>query len=483
LALFPADPTYLYLLSRTAPSHPGLPGALLARAAAISLHPQFLYELGNAYLDGDEPAKACRAFRRTIAFLPGEFAVLANAAEALARDNRVEQAIPLHRRALAAKPDATLVLSNLAQAWTRLDHMTAAWRSARKALGLDPGLAAAHVNAGLALQGFDQQIDAEHCHRRALASDPESAEAKFALATSRLAKGDLKEGFRLYESRFGLREMRSAVGHWRVPAWDGSIRPGLRLMVWCEQGFGDSMHFIRYAVIAARSGIQVTVACPEPLRRLFGTLAPTIGICSLDNPPEVDAQVPLMSLPYLLGIAGDPVPAEVPYLHPVSSAPAEIVTARGPCVGLIWAGRPEYRGDRLRSMTPDVFRRLAETLIREDARLFSLQVGPRRDDLCDLASVIDLGGGFNDFADTAAAISALDLVIAVDSSVAHLSGALGCPTWLMLQHVAEWRWFKDRSDTPWYPTMRLFRQRTRGDWVSLVSEIGRAFQAWRRDWR
>jgi tetratricopeptide (TPR) repeat protein len=471
LVLYPADSAALNLLGHS------------ARAASISPKAQFFYDLGNALLAAGSPAEACRAFRRAIAFLPGDLAILANAAEAAARDNRVEQAVPLHQRALAAKRHATLVLSNLAQAWTRLGRMDRARQAARQAIGLDPALAAAHVNVGLALQGADDRADVEPHYRRALAAEPKNAEAEFALATCRLAEGDLATGFRLYESRFRLREMRSAVGHWRLPAWDGKVKPGLRLMIWCEQGFGDSIHFIRYATIPARAGARVTVACPEPLRRLFEGLAPTIRTCPLDAAPEVDAQASLMSLPHLLGIAGNSMPAEVPYLHPISPAPPQVLATARPRIGLAWAGRPEYHGDRLRSMTLETFRTLAATLSQEDVRLFSLQVGPRRDDLRGVTTIVDLGGEFRDFADTAAAIAALDLVIAVDSSVTHLAGALGCPTWVMLQRVAEWRWLKGRTDSPWYPTMRLFRQARLGDWPSLIMEVVQSLRAWRETWQ
>jgi hypothetical protein len=224
--------------------------------------------------------------------------------------------------------------------------------------------------------------------------------------------------------------------------------------------------------------MKVTIACLEPLRRLFRSLDPAIAACGFDTLPAADAHAPLMSLPKLLGTCLADVPANVPYFRTDALAPALLRTAPPPRIGLVWAGRPEYRADRTRSFSPEVFRRLVSALAPVGARLFSLQVGARRSDLRDApAPILDLGGDFSDFADTAAAIDGLDLLISIDSAVAHLAGALGRPVWVMLAYVPEWRWLEGRSDSPWYPTMRLFRQPRAGDWESVIADLKAALPA------
>lgn len=447
-----------------------------ARATAPAPDAAIFFHLGNLYFLLSDPKRAKTAFRRAIALQPAEIALLANGAEAVALVGDLHGAARLHLRALALRRNGAFSWANLAQILSRLDKAAPAVRCGRHAIILEPALGVAHVNTGLALNLLKRREEAETSFRRAMAIDPSSPDGPFSMAITRLSAGDFEKGFALYENRFRRRDLRGTLDRWPVPFWDGTVKKGLRLLLWTEQGFGDSIHFVRYAPLLARVGLDVTVVSSAPLQRLFRSLNPPVNVCSFDAFPDADAHAPLMSLPRLLGTRLENVPADVPYLRAEVVPPSSVRTAPFPRVGIAWAGRPEQHADRMRSLTADGIRRLCSALASCGAHLFSLQVGPRRDDLRHAwVSIVDLGGDFADFADTAAAISGLDLVISVDSSVAHLAGALGRPVWLMVSHVPEWRWLDTRIDNPWYPTFRLFRQPKESDWTSVFAEIEQEF--------
>ncbi len=444
-------------------------------------HDRTLFALGNADLLANRPSSALTAYRRAIALCPHAIWLLSNAAEALAQLNEVSNAVAWQRRALAVTRGAAKVLANLAHALTRLDQPDAGLSEARAAICLEPALSAAHVNHGLAATTLDLQSYAELFFRRALAIAPESAEASFALATVRLKAGDLLQGFRLYEHRLRLASMRSAGEQWPAPMWNGRFVPGLRLLLWCEQGFGDAIHFVRYAPILARHGIKIVLATPAPLKRLFSCLEPQIQICGLDDTPPVDVQLPLMSLPHLLKTDLGDIPSATPYLSRVTAEGNPAAARGGPLrVGFVWAGRPEYSLDRIRSIPPDLVPSLVSALSTSGGELHSLQIGPRQRDLAGLQTpIVDHGESLHDFADTADAILRMDLVVSSDSAVSHLAGALGRPTWVLLAYSAEWRWLEGRSDSPWYPSARLYRQPRRGDWDAVIWSVARDLAAWR----
>ncbi len=452
------------------------------RAAAIEADGLLHYELGTALLLADEPSAALTAFRRAVAMLPATLFVLANASEAMAQRNLLENAIAWQRRALALDRGAARVLANLAQALNRTEQPEAGIRKARGAICLEPALVAARVNEGLAVNALGLRSEAERSYGRALDIEPTNAEAAFALSTCRLAAGDLRHGFQLYQRRFELTEMQRTRTHWAAPFWNGEIRSGLRLLLWCEQGFGDSLHFVRYAPILARRGVDLTLAAPTPLQRLFASLRPAIPVCGLDDvPTRIDAHAPLMSLPHFLGTTLESIPADVPYLHADDrDSTALPVNGDRPRIGLFWAGRPEYKADRMRSLPPESLAALVDVLATAGGSLHSLQVGPRQVDLETLRHpILDHGDRFRDFADTASVMAELDLVVTIDSAVAHLAGALGRPAWVMLSYVPEWRWLERRSDSPWYPASRLYRQLRRGDWESVIGAIAADLPIWR----
>jgi hypothetical protein len=268
---------------------------------------------------------------------------------------------------------------------------------------------------------------------------------------------------------------------WGVPLWNGTVTPGLKLLVWAEQGLGDVVHCCRFAPLFAERGLQVYVHAPAALVRLLKTLRGSAGVIGPGEAmPTVDAHVPVMSLPRHWGMTRlEDAPGPVPYLSAdpeLARACREKVRAGARfVVGVAWRGNPQYAGDRARSAPPGEFARLANLA---GVRLVSL-MKECADEECRAAGAADVGArDWADFAEAAAAVVNLDLVISVDTAAAHLAGALGIPTWIALPTAPDWRWGLDRDDSPWYPAVRLFRQVRRGQWgpvfERIAQELGRS---------
>jgi hypothetical protein len=319
--------------------------------------------------------------------------------------------------------------------------------------------------------------------RRAIRLAPNYAEAHKNLAHSLLRGGQFAEGWREYEWRWQCREFPRLP--YTQPAWDGSPLEGRTLLLCAEQGLGDTIQFVRYAPLLKRRGGRTVVAAQKPLLPL---LAGCPGIDALADrdaaPPPYDVFAPLLSLPRLLGTTPADVPAEVPYLQArpdlVERWREELRPLDGFRVGIAWRGSPGYRMDRLRSFPLSHFEPLARL---PGVRLVSLQKGPGVEQLRELDGrfpVVDLAGRLDEasgpFMDTAAVMRNLDLVVSCDTAVAHLAGALGVPVWLALSCAPEWRWLVGREDSPWYPTMRLFRQESAGAWEDVFRRMAAALR-------
>jgi tetratricopeptide (TPR) repeat protein len=345
------------------------------------------------------------------------------------------------------------------------DKATAA---AEKAIALKPSLAEAHLCLGAALANRGQFDRAIAVYRDAIRIRPEYPAAHLNLALALLVTGNLEQGWPEYEWRQRC-AAALAPRQFSQPAWNGENLDGKTILLHAEQGFGDAIHFIRYLPMVAKMGGKILLECQPPLIRLFQNFPGIERIIPAGQASgHFDLHCALPSLPLMFRTALDSIPAPIPYLaadpHAVESWRTRIdQSGKQLQIGLVWAGSSENRNDRNRSIPLAKFSPLANP---DRLRFHGLQVAPPPANPG--ISVIDWSNHIKDFADTAALIANLDLIISVDTSVAHLAAAMGKKVWLLLPFPPDWRWLLDRTDSPWYPTIRLFRQHTPGDWDSVI---------------
>jgi len=390
----------------------------------------------------------------------------------LRRLGRREAAVACYRRALVLKPDNAGAYTNLGNVLRELGRLEVAAASHRRAVALAPDSADAHYNLGLVLRDLGDTDAAMQEFAATLKLDPGHADCRWDRALTLLQTGDFKQGFKEYEWRWKLK--RAEPRAFKQPLWDGGALKGKTILIHAEQGFGDMIQFARYIPMVKAKGGNVVVEVAAPLARLFSTVP---GVAQVVNAgaalPKFDVYAPMMSLARMLGTTPQTIPANVPYLKaPEAHAPQLPATmSRARKVGIAWAGRPTHQNDANRSVT---FTHFVELLGLPQTTVYSLQQGPAADEIvaagCQ-ALVLDVGRRMRDFADTAAVIEQLDLVISVDTAVAHLAGALGKPVWVVLPYPGDWRWMAGRDDSPWYPTMRLFRQRVPGVWGPVFERV------------
>jgi len=416
---------------------------------------------------------------------PEEHRAYGNLAVALKNVGLPERAVAVGRRALALMPADAGLLSNLGLALSmQIGGDEAAFNALSRALVLEPNHAETRMNRVLVLLGQHRLGEAEEACRRLIAERRVDAGAHTLLATCLLLQGDLATGFREYEWRTRLTDGQVEGRGLSTPPWEGDALNGRRILLHDEQGLGDAIQFARYAPLIARCGARVIVECNDALVRLLATLPGVEAVVGRSaTTPAHDVHAALMSLPHLLGTTLASIPAEVPYL---AAEPALVGMWRdrlGPAqaklrVGLVWAGNADLPTDHKRSPGLEA---LLPLLDLPGVAFISLQKGSGRSDLERLGGRVpagfrDVGDSLEDFADTAAVLTQLDLIISADSAVAHLAGALGRPVWTMVRAESEWRWMLERMDSPWYPTMRLFRQRRAGDWSDVVAALCTALQ-------
>ena len=390
---------------------------------------------------------------------------------------RLSDAVMCYEEALRLDPECAEAHSNLANTLDRAGRFEDSLAHRLEVVRLRPERAETYTNLGNTLRAQSMISEALVCYGQALAIDREDAEAHSGRAITLLLSGDLTAGWREYEWRW--KTSRVPPRAFSVPLWDGSALAGKTILLHAEQGLGDTLQFVRYVPLAAQSGGEIVLECQPRLEPLLRGMPEVREVVLAGSPlPAFDVQAPLLSLPRILGTTAATVPSKVPYLgvspERVEAWRARIGPVGGQKVGLVWAGSPTYKDDCNRSLD---FRQVGPLLEVPGIRFFSLQKGPAAAELDPRQPVTPLEEDSNDILDTAAAILNLDLVISVDSMVAHLAGALGAPVWTLLPFAPDWRWLLEREDSPWYPTMRLFRQPRAGDWQAVVARVAEALRA------
>jgi len=334
---------------------------------------------------------------------------------------------------------------------------------------------------GTALQEKGQFDEAIQCYKKAIEIDPDYVDARWNMSLLNLLCGNFKEGWKGYEWRWKL-EGILVERNFSAPAWNGYDIKGRTILIYAEQGLGDTIQFVRYASLVADLGANVIVECQKELVSLVEKIRGIKQVIPYGNSlPEFDIHCSLLSLPLVFDTTLEDIPANIPYIYAGSPSVQKWrdkidQTSSHIRIGLVWAGDPAKKKDRDRSCSLRLFSSLAQF---NDVIFYSLQKGEASNQAMNPPegmNLIDYTEEFHDFSDTAAFIENLDLVISVDTAVAHLAGSLGKPVWTLLPFVPDWRWMLSREDSPWYPTMRLFRQPRIGDWGSVIDRVVNALR-------
>ena len=457
--------------------------ALVSCDRALALRPDFAEahsNRGNALHALERYEDAVASYDRALALRPDYADARANRGGALHASRRLDEALADYDRALALLPERAEVHYNRGNVLHALKRFDDALGSYDRALTLRPDYADALANRGVTLQDlqrFDEAL-AHYQHAQAVRSD--FADAHYNEALCRLLTGDLVRGFEKHEWRWETEQHRGFRRDFARPLWTGADDvAGKTILLHAEQGFGDTIQFCRYAPQVAARGARVVLEVQEPLRGLMATLP---GIAQVigrgETLPDFDMHCPLLSLPKAFATELATIPGATPYLHAAAEGMAHCNERLGikdrPRIGLAWSGRPTHKNDHNRSIALAAF---LDILAGVNATGVSVQRdvrGADSDVLRRHSDIIHFGEELKDFADTAALIANLDLVVAVDTSVAHLAGALGKPVWVLLPFVPDWRWLLNREDSPWYPTARLFRQDRSRRWDSVIGRVNAA---------
>jgi tetratricopeptide (TPR) repeat protein len=504
-----------YNLGNALQSQGDLSTAIACYLQTLALDPDHLaacYNLGSIYLGQGQPAVAIPRYQRALQIQPDLIAAQANLGNAYLDLGQIDSAIACYQKVLSIDPQHSRALYNLGlahqaqaqlpsaiacfqavvnqlpadesahlhlgMAYLGTGQISAAIATYQQAIAQLPNSVAAHTGLGLALL---QHLDLEAAiqeFNQAIDLDPLRVEPHLNRAIARLLGGNFELGWAEYEwRRRQTAAMQPGAGqrHFSQPEWDGTDLQGRTLLIHMEQGFGDAIQFMRYIPLLADRGGKLILECYRPLQRLFASLP---GIDQLiihgDPLPRFDLQAPLLSLPRIWGTTLTTLPASVPYLTP--PPPEFPIPFSLYQVGIVWASRGPSPTAQQRSCPLEAMLPLTRL---PGVKVFSLQVGltlPEQQLLAQSPEISNLSPHLQDFADTASAIAALDLIITVDTAVAHLAGALGQKTWLLLPHYPDWRWMLERTDSPWYPSLQLFRQPRPGDWQAVFQQVQTALE-------
>jgi tetratricopeptide (TPR) repeat protein len=451
--------------------------ASVDKALAIAPgHVEALNTRGNVLLELKRPAEAVAAFDKVVAAAPRHLMALINRGNARAEAGEPDKAIADYDAALALAPGHPLALYNRGNALRALGRNAEAIASYDRALSVMPQHSGALRNRGLALAALNRHQEAVASFAQAIVLKPDDADAHFDTAMSLLTLGDYPRGFAEYEWRWKRAGM-NAKPRFRQPLWLGETPLGSKtILLHAEQGLGDTIQFVRYATLLARGGARVLLEVQPELKDLLSQIEGAAGVFTRgETLPNFDVQCPLMSLPLALKTTPQTIPAEGPYLRADAARlvtwKPELDTLAAPRVAIAWSGRATHINDRNRSLT---LAALEPLLALSNVRFVSIQRDPRPADAERLAAdprILHLGDRLEDFSDTAAVLALTDLLIAVDTSVLHLAGALGRPAWGMIPFQPDWRWGLAGNATSWYPGMELFRQPEPGDWTNVINQM------------
>ena len=417
--------------------------------------------------------RAATAIGHAVALAGDFFEGIHDLAVLTSKLGRPDEALALFDRALNGNPAHPFPWLNKGVALEQLGRFDDAMASYRRATELKPDYVDAWCNLGNAACRSGRLEEGLEHFRKALSISQADADSLYGTSLALLTQGRLAEGFALFEHRWKRNEA-DPVRHTEIPNWVGQASlEGKRILLWAEQGYGDTLQFCRYAPLVARLGANVTLEVQPALKDLLGSLGCSV-VATGDARGVFDYQTPLLSLPLAFKTDLETIPSKTPYL---SASPERVeiwrtrLGPRGakPRIGIACSGRQAHKNDRQRSMPLAGF-----VPLQEKAELFLLQKDLRDEDgatLAGLPSVRFLGSQIRDFHDTAAIVEILDLVITVDTSLAHLGGALAKPTCVLLPFAPDWRWLLERTDSPWYPTMKLFRQQRAGDWADVMPRV------------
>ncbi len=455
--------------------------AVLHYRRALEIKPDYAEaysNLGIAYetLGKDEDALDC--FSNLVKFKGQDSESHNKLGSVLARLGRFDAALESFKKSTHLNPNHANAHANLGRALQGLGRFEEAVDSFKQSLEIEENDAVTYNDLGIALNRLGRLEEAITSCKKAIAINPNYAEAHWDLSLVWLTMGNFEKGFREYEWRWHLPHVSPRV--FDAPAWDGGIINGQTVLLHAEQGMGDSIQFVRYVPFVSQRGASIILECQKPLVSLFENLEEGLIIVPRDDNiplPDFDCHAPLLSLPRIFQTTLETIPSDDSYLKPdkvLQSKFQKLMPADSLNVGITWAGKPTHKNDHNRSAGLEPF---IELFGNNKITFHSLQVGPRSDDILNKGCqglLHDHGHLLNDFADTAALISNLDLVISVDTSVCHLSGALGVPCWVILPHTCDWRWMTHRSDSPWYSSIRLFRQKNFGEWKYVFDNIATA---------
>ena len=478
------------ILKETAPEfHNNLGSALQAKGYLVEAiaHYQQALELNSEFAEAWSNWSAVLALQadyvtaiaycqKALLFQPQRAALYDQLGNLYQQQGQLDAAAAAYEQAILYQPTLAAAHNHLGNIRQQQGQFAVALHHFQQALVLKPDFADAYNNLGIALRQCRQVEASIAAYEQAIALKPNFVEAHWNKALSQLLLGDLQAGFVGYNWRLQWDPFRSQP-QLTQPHWDGLPLLGKKILLQAEQGLGDTVQFIRYVPLVAQLGGWVIVQCQPSLVALLATVAGVQQILPIGAPlPSFDVQASLMSLPGLLGTSLATIPNQVPYLKlPQTSFSVAIPPGTRIKIGIVWTGNPDNPYNPDRSCPLSYFLR---GLDLPGVVLYSLQheVPIADRDLFNQSPLQDVGSHLLDFVDTATAIAQMDLIVSIDTAVAHLAGALGKPVWLILPFVPDWRWMLDRSTSPWYPTFRLFRQQAWGDWAGVFEQVNQALQ-------